>query len=227
MRRMSHFPKPDIGIAFVAMKRNIRELPEILKIGQMMKAKFVSVSNVMPYTREMDDERLYGKTLNNVAYMNSPWLRKLNLPKMDLDETTKDAFFQALNSGYAVNFAGNSFSVANDVCNFIQNGTISIRWDGSASPCWPLMHNHSSYLHKKEHQTRRHVIGNVRERPLYDLWMDKDYLEYREKVMSFKFAPCTFCGGCEMSEANEEDCFGNEFPACGSCLWSQGVIYCP
>jgi AbrB family looped-hinge helix DNA binding protein len=227
LRKLGHMPKPEIGIAFVAMKRNIHELPEILQIGKQLKAAYVSVSNVMPYTAEMDGERLYAKTLNNITYMNSPWVRKLSLPKMDLDETTREAFFQALNSGYAVNFAGNPLSGSNDVCNFIENGTISIRWDGSASPCWPLMHNHTSYLHRKLHVTRRHVIGSVQERSLKNLWLDPEYVEYREKVMRFGFAPCTFCGGCDLSEANEEDCVGNEFPACGSCLWSQGVIYCP
>jgi MoaA/NifB/PqqE/SkfB family radical SAM enzyme len=227
LRRLGHMPKPEIGIAFVAMKRNIRDLPEILKMGKQLKAAYVSVSNVMPYTQEMDAERLYAKTLNNITYIDSPWVRKLNLPKMDLDEHTREVFLQALNSGYAVNFAGNSLSGANDVCNFIENGTTSIRWDGSLSPCWPLMHNHTSYLHGKLHESRRHIVGSVHERSLKELWLDPAYVEYREKVMGFGFAPCTFCGGCDLSEANEEDCIGNEFPACGSCLWSQGVIYCP
>jgi hypothetical protein len=62
---------------------------------------------------------------------------------------------------------------------------------------------------------------------LLELWNDPDYVTYRQKVQSFAFAPCTFCGGCDLSEANEEDCLGNGFPACGGCLWSQGVIHCP
>jgi len=28
-------------------------------------------------------------------------------------------------------------------------------------------------------------------------------------------------------EHNEEDCFGNEHPTCGGCLWAQGFIQCP
>jgi hypothetical protein len=24
-----------------------------------------------------------------------------------------------------------------------------------------------------------------------------------------------------------EDCYGNAFPACGGCLWAQGIIQCP
>jgi hypothetical protein len=33
MRRPGHFPKPEIGVAFVAMKRNINDLPKIIKLG--------------------------------------------------------------------------------------------------------------------------------------------------------------------------------------------------
>jgi MoaA/NifB/PqqE/SkfB family radical SAM enzyme len=227
LRRGGHKPRPLIGIAFVAMRRNIKDLPAVIRLGRQAGATLFSVSNVMPYTEEMQDERLYTGTLRNIAYFSSPWLPRLSLPKMDIDPLTQEAFMQALNSGCNVSFAGNNFSGANDVCNFIGSGSMSIAWDGNISPCWPLMHNHVSYLHGKEHRVRRHVVGNVRQRSLSDLWMDPDYLLYRQKVQGFGFAPCTFCGGCDLSEANEEDCLGNSFPACGSCLWSQGVIQCP
>jgi len=47
-------------------------------------------------------------------------------------------------------------------------------------------------------------------------------------LQNFAFAPCTFCGGCDLSETNEEDCIGNDiFPVCGGCLWAQGIIQCP
>ncbi|MFM8321500.1 MAG: SPASM domain-containing protein, partial [Chloroflexota bacterium] len=227
LRKPSHHPTPAIGIAFVAMRRNINDLPEVIRIGRLLGARHFSVSNVMPYTSELQDEMLYTNTIRGLAYLQSSWLPRLSLPKMDINETTRESFFQALNSGCNVNFAGSSLSGANDVCNFIESGTMSIAWDGGVSPCWPLMHNHISYLHGKEHRIRRHVIGNINERPLAALWMDPGYVEYREKVQGFEFAPCTFCGGCDLSEDNEEDCLGNGFPACGSCLWSQGVIQCP
>ena len=227
LRRGGHRPKPELGIAFVAMRRNIAELPDVIRIGRKIGANRFSVSNVMPYTAEMQDEMLYRRTLRDIAYMSSSWLSKLSLPKIDINETTQEAFFQAMNSGNMVDFAGNNLSSATDVCNFIEGGTMSIAWDGGVSPCWPLMHNHISYLHSKEHRTHRYVIGNVNDRDLENLWLDPGYVAYREKVQSFGFAPCTFCGGCDLSEANQEDCLGNEFPACGCCLWSQGVIQCP
>ena len=227
MRPGGHYPRPEIGIAFVAMSRNIDDLPEVFRLGRSLGAKYFSVSNVLPYTANMQPEMLYTRTLRDVTYMSSPTHAKLSLPRMDINEKTREAFLQALQSGYNVNFAGNSLGGATDVCNFIESGTLSIGWDGGVSPCWPLMHTHTSYLHGKPHVSRRHVVGNVNEQSLPDIWLDDEYLAYRQKVQSFGFAPCTFCGGCEMSEANEEDCFGNEFPACGGCLWAQGVIQCP
>jgi MoaA/NifB/PqqE/SkfB family radical SAM enzyme len=221
------YPRPEIGIAFVAMARNIDDLPAVLGIGRSVGAKYFSVSNVLPYTADMQPEMLYGRTLRDVTYMSSPTQGKLSLPRMDINEKTRNAFLQALQSGYNVNFAGNSLGGATDVCNFVESGTMSIAWDGGVSPCWPLMHTHTSYLHGKPHLSRRHVVGNVNERELRDIWLDDSYVAYRQQVQSFGFAPCTFCGGCDLSEANEEDCFGNEFPACGGCLWAQGVIQCP
>ncbi len=227
MRSGGHFPKPVIGIAFVAMRKNIQDLPTLLTLGRQLGATLFNVSNVMPYTEDMQAESLFTKDAQKYSLFPSPMVPHLSLPKMDLDEFTQDAFIQAVNSGYHVNFAGNSFSNANDICNFIQSGSMSIAFDGFVSPCWPLMHTHTSYLHNKARHSRRHTIANVRERSLLEIWNDPGYFDYRQKVQGFRFAPCTFCGGCEMSEANDEDCIGNEFPACGGCLWSQGVIQCP
>ena len=227
MRPGWYFPRPEIGIAFVAMRRNIADLPEVIRMGRRVGAKHFSISNVMPYTEEMQDEILYRRALKEITYISSPWLPSLILPKIDLDEDTRQVFLETLNSGCNINFASNNLSGANDVCNFIESGSMSIRWDGGVSPCWPLMHNHISYLHRKERRNREHIIGYVHEHDLLDLWSEPGYVAYRQRVQGFAFAPCTFCGGCELSEANEEDCLGNEFPACGGCLWAQGVIHCP
>ncbi|MCW5860987.1 MAG: SPASM domain-containing protein, partial [Caldilineales bacterium] len=151
----------------------------------------------------------------------------LSLPKMDFNELTREALFQAFNSGYNVSYAGANWGGTNDVCNYIENGSMTIAWNGDVSPCWPLMHTHTSFLHRKPRLNKRHVVGNVRQQALLDLWLDPDYVAYRQRVQSFAFPPCTFCGGCDMSLANEEDCLGNEFPACGGCLWAQGVVQCP
>jgi MoaA/NifB/PqqE/SkfB family radical SAM enzyme len=228
MRAPGHYPKPEIGVAFVAMKRNIAELPKVIEIGKSIRAKYFSVSNLQPPTEDMQADRLYTQATRNIAYLNAARLPRISLPKMDFNEETSDALFSVFNSGLNVSYAGNNWSGANDVCNFVENGTMSIAWTGDVSPCWPLMHTHMSYLHGKPRLAKKHVIGNVTQRPLLDLWLDPDYQAYRERLHNFAFAPCTFCGGCDLSETNEEDCLGNDIaPVCGGCLWAQGIIQCP
>jgi MoaA/NifB/PqqE/SkfB family radical SAM enzyme len=228
MRKANHFPTPEIGIAFVAMKRNISDLPEVIRLGKSFKTKYYSVSNIQPASAEMQADLLYERTMHNIAYLDAPNLPRLSLPKIDFNKKTRDALFETFNSQLNINFAGNNWGGANDTCSFVESGTMSIAWNGDVSPCWPLMHTHTSYLHGKERLNLKHVIGNVGDRSLGDLWFDSDYVLYREKLHNFSFAPCTFCGGCDLSETNEEDCIGNdEFPVCGGCLWAQGIIQCP
>ena len=228
MRKAGHFPKPEIGVAFVAMKRNINELPRVIKLGRSFRAKHFSVSNVQPASLDMLDERLYMHTLSDTAYMQgSKNVARLSLPKMDINEITRDALFGAFISGCNISLAGNNWGGASDVCNFVEGGSMSIAWDGHAAPCWALMHTHTSFLKDKMLTNQRHIIGNVAERSLLDLWLDPEYLAYRERLHNFGFAPCTFCGGCELAEGNQEDCFANPSPVCGVCLWAQGVIQCP
>jgi len=228
MRKGGHFPQPEIGVAFVAMKRNINDLPKIIKLGHTFGAKYYSVSNLQPATAEMQDDRLYLRTMRNIAYLPSPVLPKLSLPKIDFNEDTQAALTEAFNSGCNISYAGNNWGGANDVCNFVESGTMSIAWTGEVSPCWPLMHTHMSYLHNKPRLSKKHVIGDVSNKTIEEIWLDPEYLAYRERLHNFVFAPCTFCGGCDLSETNEEDCLGNDIaPVCGGCLWAQGIIQCP
>lgn len=226
-RRASHRPRPEIGIVFVAMKRNIADLPEVIAMGRRLGATRFLVTNVLPYTRELRTEMLYESTLKDITYLPSPWVPKLSLPKMELNDRTSEPFLQAFHSGCNVTFAGNNLGDTNNTCSFIESGSMAISWDGSVSPCLPLMYTHMSYLRGRPRISHRHVVGKLGERGLLELWNDPQYVAYREQVQCFAFSPCASCGGCEMSSANESDCSGNDFPTCGGCLWAQGVIRCP
>ncbi len=227
LRPPAHHPKPEIGIAFVAMKRNIADLPEVMAIGRRLRANRFMVSNLLPHTAEMVDEILYTHTLNDIAYLPSPWLRRVSIPKMDFNELTREPLLKAMSSGYNVTFAGSNLGSANDVCTFIESGSLSIGWDGRIAPCPPLLYNHTGYLRGYERASHAHILGNIKDRDLMTLWLDEEYVAYRERVHRFAFAPCTSCGGCEDSYANLTDCFESPAPACGGCLWAQAVIQCP
>jgi MoaA/NifB/PqqE/SkfB family radical SAM enzyme len=227
LRRPSHRPVPQIGIAFVAMKRNIGDLPELLQLGKRLGVMHFHVSNLLPHSAEMSEEVLYSKALNNIAFLPSTWFRRLSLPKMDITPETAEPFLRALDSGYNVVLAGNNLGISNDVCTFIEGGSMVVGWDGGVAPCPPLLHTHTGYLRGYERVSHRHVVGNVGERGLLDMWLDPAYVAYRERVHSFAFAPCATCGGCEASRDNLTDCFSSPTPACGGCLWAQGVVACP
>jgi MoaA/NifB/PqqE/SkfB family radical SAM enzyme len=175
----------------------------------------------------MRDEVLYSCALSNGTYLPSPLLPDLRLPKMDAHEMARPPLYEAVRSGWNMNFVGNHERATNDRCPFIEAGSVAIGWDGSVSPCLPLLRTSTSYLQGVERFSRRYVVGNVNERHLSELWNAPEYVAFREKVQSFDFSPCAICDGCPLSVSNEEDCYGNSFPACGGCLWAQGVIQCP
>ena len=216
--------KTRLGVVFVAMKRNIADLPEVVKIGKRFGAERFLVTNVLPYTREMVDEALYYHGLGNSDYWH------LSLPRMDVGEINYSLIHQTICNVYGPCGGINSERERNR-CPFMASGAGAISWDGSLSPCLPLLHNYTSYRggteHYEERFSRRWAIGNVMEHNLLDLWDTPEHIAFRERVQAFDFSPCIKCGGCNYLPENEEDCFGNTFPTCGGCLWAQGVIQCP
>jgi MoaA/NifB/PqqE/SkfB family radical SAM enzyme len=219
--------RPEIGIAFVAMRRNIADLPAILSLGKELGAGRFLVTNVLPYTADLRDEILYGEALNNITYQPSLWMPHIDLPKMDLEPATLPVLQHALAGHHSVSYAGLSLGAGNDRCPFVEAGALVVGANGGVSPCLPLLHDHTSYLNGRERHSRQYLIGSLNEGSLAGLWAEREHQTFRERVQAFDFAPCTACGGCDCSLGNEEDCFGNPFPTCGGCLWAQGIIRCP
>jgi MoaA/NifB/PqqE/SkfB family radical SAM enzyme len=114
-----------------------------------------------------------------------------------------------------------------DQCPFIERGSLAVRWDGKVSPCLPLLYTHRHYLGNRERTSRESFVGDVSNEDLMNIWNDVKYRELRKRLQDFDFSPCAFCNSCEMALENVEDCFGNTQPACGGCLWAQGLIRCP
>ena len=218
---------PHIGIIFVAMESNIADLPAVVKLGRKLLADRFLITNVLPYTADMCDEVLYSSVLRNIASFPTPWAPLLNMSKMDMNEITREPLYQIVRAWQTSNSAKDNKEDSNNYCPFIEKGSAAICWDGSMSPCLPLMHSHVSFLRGRKRFSRRYMIGNVATHSMDDLWSSTEYVTFRERVQAFDFSPCTFCGGCDLSESNKEDCFGNAFPTCGGCLWAQGIIHCP
>jgi tungsten cofactor oxidoreducase radical SAM maturase len=203
--------KPSLGIEFVAMQSNQDELRDLLELASDLNASRLVVSHVLPYTKEMDEEKLYGygprEPLKTGSWpiKSDVWVRWgfLELPRM--------------------------FWGAERRCKFVQDKSIVVGWDGAVSPCYAFSHSYKYYaVDGVEKDVERFVLGNVNEESLADIWMNEEFTCFRSDVRSFHFPSCPDCDlreTCDLRK-NNEGCWGHN-PSCADCLWAQDIVRCP
>jgi MoaA/NifB/PqqE/SkfB family radical SAM enzyme len=214
---------PEIGISFVAMRRNLEELPEVLRLEHRIGARKFLVTNVYPHTPELLGEILYRRSIGEALWSRS----EIRMTRMDPQRETAGLLDQMVHGLYGPRLEGAEVLWPSDSCPFISRGSVCVRWDGRVSPCLPLLHSHASYLEARLRAVAAHAFGSVRERGLLEIWASPEYAAFRARLEEFDFSPCTACNSCEKADGNQEDCFGNTAPTCGGCLWAQGFIRCP
>ncbi|HEX2994854.1 MAG TPA: radical SAM protein [Anaerolineales bacterium] len=216
---------PKLGIAFVAMQRNIHDLGEVIRLGTRLGAVEFSISNVLAHNSKLLDENLYTRSLDLAAGRE---IRPVvHIPQMDIEPQTMDALAGVLKDMNRVELSGGLLNQNTDQCPFIERGSLAVRWDGRVSPCLPLLYTHKHFLDQRERTSREYFVGSVCENSLMEIWNDSNYQALRKRLQGFDFSPCAFCNSCEMANENLEDCFGNVHPTCGGCLWARGLIRCP
>lgn len=216
---------PKLGLAFVAMQRNIHDLGEVIRLGTRLGAVEFSITNVLAHNDELFKENLYMRSLDMVPGQDVR--PTVHMPLMDVQPETLKALGDILKDLNQIDFTGSLLNQNVDRCPFVERGSLSVRWDGKVSPCLPLLYTHKHYLGDRERTSREYFVGDVHERDLWQIWNDQAYRSLRKRLQDFDFSPCTFCNSCEMAVENVEDCFGNVHPTCGGCLWAQGLIRCP
>ena len=214
-----------IGIEFVAMKRNIHELPALRDIAYQARASFILVTNFLPYTADLQNEILYrwATSYEGQGWFQNPlWV----LPRMEWNRETGESLSKLMLSQPDLSCLDMNPSQRNNYCPFIQSGSMAVAWHGGVSPCPPLLHSYTCFIMNRQKYFRRCVFGGLPGQSLLAIWSNPEYAAFRERVRKFEFSPCTDCGGCHLGEKNEEDCYGNPFPVCGDCLWARGVLRC-
>ncbi len=205
---------PTLEIEFVAMKRNVGELKDMTKLAAELQASRLIVTNVLPYTKEMLDEVLYG-------YEPQPPL--ISQADAGWPVANKDWMFVG-----TVDLPRMHWS-AERRCKFIHENATVVGWDGGVVPCYALSHTYTYYaLGGRLKNVTRYVLGNVNERSLADIWMSEEYVKFRSEVRTFHFPSCPDCDlrdTCDLRE-NNEGCWGWN-PSCADCLWAQDIIKCP
>jgi MoaA/NifB/PqqE/SkfB family radical SAM enzyme len=216
---------PQLGIAFVAMRGNLAELPRLVRLGLELGARRFSVSHVLAHSAELKEEALYAHSLDQDG--RSAGRPLLDLPRLELTAETAAVLGETLALGVSARLAGQPLNRPAEACPFAAKGSLSVRWDGQVSPCLALLHGHPAYLGERVRRSQAYALGSLAERGLAEIWLDAPYRALRAKLQAFDFSPCAACNACEYAAGNQEDCFSSGAPACGGCLWAQGLIRCP
>jgi len=136
-------------------------------------------------------------------------------------------------------------------CDFIEEGSAFVSWDGGVHPCYLLWHRfqcHFSYWRKYVpglslefgsdvaiHYTywKKSVnpisFGNLSGRGILDIWNDPAFRSFRNEVVDNEFPYCSNCNlvPCDhlTAEQFDRDCYLTTVP-CGDCFWGMGIFNC-
>jgi MoaA/NifB/PqqE/SkfB family radical SAM enzyme len=216
-----------VGLSFVVLRRNVADLAAMDELARAVGADTILVSNVLPYSADMEREMLCDLTLSTDTFASASPKIEMRLPRIDVSPATRETILLLLRGLGSLTLMGNPINAETHHCRFVEGRMAFVRWDGAVAPCMGLLHGSKTFLYGYERALKHHILGDVRTAPLGAIWSSPEYRAFREKVRDFDFSPCHICGGCSFLDSNDDDCFGSGFPACGGCLWAQGLIQCP
>lgn len=219
-----------LGITFVAMKSNVHQLAKLPFFIAQHLVDEVSVSNISPTDEASQKELLYTGLVNMYTGPGKgSVLPTVRLPFFDMNipEAADGIRNLMRKQNFDLYFNDQPVPRKTGYCKFVREGMTFVRSDGQVAPCMALLHKGYTYLYDIRRKITHCSFGNVKEQPLAEIWNSREYKVFRRKFDDFEFASCLYCGHCELFAENKEDCIGNTHPACGGCLWAEGVLSCP
>ncbi len=225
----SHFPR--LVLHAVMTRSRLQMLPQLRSVAMAIGADEISLSHLLPHNEAMAREALYGSRLpaarTSPATPANPWQPQITLPAIEWKPDETPAIARLLAGQSNVTLGRTRIDFGHSLCPFVAEGRAAVGWHGDLAPCLPLLHTHPVVTRQRSRTVNAWHVGNVGESPLPELWRSPSYTEFRVRVREFGFPPCPNCGGCELVESNEQDCYGNPFPTCGDCLYARGLVRCP
>jgi tungsten cofactor oxidoreducase radical SAM maturase len=202
---------PFIGVEFVAMRSNIAELGDLTRLAADMEVSRLLISNVLPYTADLLNEKLY-------SYSPIPPLQANGWPlRVGAWITWATCEVPRMHWG------------ADRRCRFVNDRAAVIGWDGGVAPCYALSHNYRYFtIDGRQKKVERYLLGNVHQQSLVDIWTSEDYVCFRSEVQAFHFPSCPDCDLRETCDLRVQNlgCWGWD-PSCADCLWAQNIVLCP
>ncbi|MEL9999362.1 MAG: tungsten cofactor oxidoreductase radical SAM maturase [Thermoplasmata archaeon] len=201
--------RPELEIEFVAMKSNIKTLPEIVDVADSLGVSKILVTQLLPMDEKQNDE---------IIYENEEYAKYF-------DEFMRRAMSKRIMATIP------AYSLKTErICDFMERNSTVIAWDGEVIPCYRFLHEYPEFIFKRKKIVKRFSFGNIKEKSLMEVWESIEYRKFRWIVKSSLYPSCIDCvfsrNGCHFVVDTTIDCEGNS-PSCGDCLWSRRLILCP
>ena len=225
-RGPNYGPGTRIGVEFVAMRSNVGELPGLGRLAAQLGATFIIVSNVLAYTPELLGETLYDHRASSLSGARDHGRAALAAAGVRLGRAARRRARRGahpLGAGLVLRRRARRPRAAT-VPSSTSTRAPSPGTAASAPARRSCTPTPASCAAARSGCCAGRWAGCPDE-TLAAVWAAPDYVAFRDRVRRFDFPPCTDCG-CELAEANEEDCLGNPHPTCGDCLWARGVVRC-
>jgi putative metalloenzyme radical SAM/SPASM domain maturase len=116
-------------------------------------------------------------------------------------------------------------------CPFLEEKATFVAVNGDVMPCHFLWHTYSCRVLNEDIHVQKRVVGNISEQPLDQIWLGKEYNDFRKEAKKYDYSSCWSCsqGPCAKLVSDDDhyanDCYGSMIP-CGHCQWNLGGIRC-
>ena len=114
-------------------------------------------------------------------------------------------------------------------CEFVEEGSAFVSWDGKVHPCHFLWHRFTCYLGGVMNTVKPFVYGDLAERSMHGIWNGEDFASFRRSVLRYDFPFCYDCSLalCDLVQTEDfvQDCHISPVP-CAACLWCTGLFNC-
>ncbi len=270
-----------IGIEFVLMKRNFRELPKVILWAAQSGASFVIATHMLPYHEALQEEVLFPPNLDAAMNLFRAGQEKAMAEGVDLrdyfnvkakasrtwkdsllidlvgeiisEAYRKEVFFHVENlikeNEFWVEAVSDVFAEAKAMassldlelilpalrprmdrrCEFIENGSAFVSWQGTVHPCYFLWHRYTCFRNGDKKTIEPKSFGDLSGQGILEIWNSRDFAEFREAALRYDYP---YCGNCNITpcdligaETFEQDCYGCVVP-CGDCPWCLGLLQC-
>ncbi len=274
-------PDLQIGVEFVVMRNNLRELPAALRWAASRHADFAIVSHLIPYDEAHAPQALFETCTDAALSLFHAWKVKAEIAGVKIaryyevlwkysrsfEEQRIVDFVEAIRTDarhrdVALDMKAllrldwtrlyevvGVFAQARDAaaesglqlrlpeaaprerrrCDFVEEGSAFVSWDGTVHPCHFLWHGCRSAANGWLQEVRPKVFGNLAERGILEIWNNDQFVAFRKNVLRYDHPVCSSCAlaPCDFLQAEtfEQDCYVNHEP-CGSCLWCTGMFQC-